>query len=298
MKSRFSLFQLAIIAISFTLFVISCKRETSLSGSDNDQEIFASKASGEADAQSEIVFNEVFDDVMGVNDDVGMFGTGVFGRLTACPTVTVIQLTSNPFPKKVILDFGPGGCIGNDGHFRKGKIITEYTNRLTINGAVATTIFDGFYYDSIKVEGIHRLTNISGSVVNTPIIRKFEAKVENGKLTVPSGNYVSWNSTKIITQFEGGGTVFDPRDDAFKVEGYSSGTAKRGNLLVAWQSTITEPLWKRFNCRWITKGKVKTVRLNVNATSPWIALLDFGTGNCDNQAILTINGVAHQITLP
>lgn len=298
MKSRFSPFQLAIIVISFTLFaVVSCKKETSQSGTDNDQEIFASKASGESDAQSEIVFNEVFDDVMGVNDDVGMFGTGVFGRLTACPTVTVIQLTANLFPKKVILDFGASGCVGNDGHFRKGKIITEYTNRLTVPGAMATTTFDGFYYDSIKVEGVHKTTNISGNVTTTPIVRKFEIKVENGKLSVPSGNYVQWNSTKIITQFEGGMTANDPRDDAFKVEGYANGTARRGNLIVAWQSTITEPLWKRFNCRWITKGKVKTVR-GSNTNSPWVAILDFGTGNCDNQATLTINGVVHQITLP
>jgi hypothetical protein len=27
-------------------------------------------------------------------------------------------------------------------------------------------------------------------------------------------------------------------------------------------------------------------------------VLDFGNGQCDNQAILTINGVSRQITLP
>ncbi len=298
MKPRFSLLQLAIALLSFSFFAgVSCKKETSQSGSDTEQEVSASKTSGESDAQSEIVFNGVFDDVMGVNDVVGMAGTGVFGRVTACPTVTIVPLSApNTFPVKIILDFGVSGCVGNDGHLRRGKIITEYTKRLIEPGAMATTIFDGFYFDSVKVEGTHKITNITNPQ-NTPVTRKFEARVENGKLSVPNGNYVTWNSIKVITQFDGGATN-DPRDDAFKVEGTAQGTAKRGNLLVAWQSTITEPLFKRFNCRWIVKGRVRTVRLNTNVNSQWVGVLDFGAGNCDNQAVLTINGVSHQITLP
>jgi len=299
MKPRFSPFQLVAFIFFFTLFTaVSCKKETSLDGSEYEQEIAASKVTGESDAQSEIVFNGVFDDAMGVNDTVGMAGIGVFGTVSACPNVTVIHLTANQFPIKVILDFGVTGCIGPDGHFRRGRVITEYTNRLTHPGAMSTTIFDGFYFDSIKVEGTHKITNISNPLNTNPVIRKFEIKVENGKLTVPNGNYVNWNSIKIITQFEGGGTIIDPRDDAIKVEGNAYGTAKKGNLLVAWQSTIIEPLIKRFNCRWIVKGKVRTTRPTVTVNSPWVAILDFGNGTCDNQAVVTINGVSHQITLP
>ena len=65
------------------------------------------------------------------------------------------------FPVKVVIDFGTTGCRGLDGHYRKGKIITEYTNRLIVPGAFATTRFDGFYVDTIKVEGIHKITNTS-----------------------------------------------------------------------------------------------------------------------------------------
>lgn len=299
MKLRFSPSQMVIFLLFFTLLTaVSCKKETSLSGSDTEQEIAASKASSESDGQSEIVFNGMFDDVMGVSDEVGMFGTGVFGRVTACPTVTVIYLTTpNQFPIKVILDFGVNGCVGNDGHLRKGKIITTYSNRLIHPGATAVTIPENFYFDSIKVEGKHTITNISGPVNTQPIIRKFNVKVENAKLSVPSGNYTQWNSEKTITQLEGG-TTNDPRDDVFKVEGAANGKVKRGPLLVTWQSTIIEPLIKRFNCRWIVKGKVRTIRPNLSTNSPWVAILDFGSGNCDNQAVIMINGVSHQITLP
>jgi len=89
-----------------------------------------------------------------------------------------------------------------------------------------------------------------------------------------------------------------PLDDIFRIEGNARGKVKRGNLLVLWESNITEPLVKRFNCRWIIKGRVRTVRANTATTGPWVAVMDFGTGNCDNQATITINGVVHQITLP
>ncbi|MBL0268925.1 MAG: hypothetical protein IPP99_09740 [Chitinophagaceae bacterium] len=89
-----------------------------------------------------------------------------------------------------------------------------------------------------------------------------------------------------------------PRDDVFKIEGTAYGRVKRGNLLVRWESSITEPLIRRFTCRWIVKGRIRSVRANLPSNSPWIAILDFGAGNCDNQAVLTINGNSRQITLP
>lgn len=300
MKRRFNLTQLVILSFFFSLLtIVSCTKEKSQSGTDNEQEIAASQVSGESDAQAEIIFNGLFDDAIGVSDEVGMAGTGIFGRVNACPTVIVIHLTPpSVFPIKVILDFGVNGCVGNDGHLRKGKIITYYTDRLIHPGATATTTFDGFYVDSVHVEGTHKIKNTTNPLATTPAHpRQFTVDVINAKLSVPSGNFTEWNSHKVITQFEGQGTN-DPRDDAFKVEGNAYGKVKRGPLLVIWESNIIEPLIKRFNCRWIVKGKIKTVRRNLAVNSPWIAILDFGNGNCDNQAILTINGVPHQITLP
>ena len=295
MKIRFITAALLPILLFFSLLTISsCQKEDSQNGTVEEQEIEASKASSEADSEAEIVFNGIFDDAMGVNDEVGVGGTGVFGRLNVCPVVTVTRL--NPpdlFPVRILMDFGTNGCIGPDGHFRKGKVITTYTNRLMIPGAIATTIFDGFYFDSTKVEGTHKITNTSA----TNIARRFTVNVIEAKLTKPNGNFIEWNSEKVITQLEGLSTPA-PMDDIFKIEGGSRGRVKRGALLVGWQSTILEPLVKRFNCRWIVRGVIRTVRLNATTNSPWIAVLNFGNGNCDNLAVITINGVSYQITLP
>ncbi|HQV61249.1 MAG TPA: hypothetical protein PLG08_10765 [Chitinophagaceae bacterium] len=295
MKIRFITTALLPLLLFFSLLTISsCQKEDSQNGTVEEQEIEASKASSEADSEAEIVFNGIFDDAMGVNDEVGVGGTGVFGRLNVCPVVTVTRL--NPpdlFPVRILMDFGTNGCIGPDGHFRKGKVITTYTNRLMIPGAIATTIFDGFYFDSTKVEGTHKITNTSA----TNIARRFTVNVIEAKLTKPNGNFIEWNSEKVITQLEGLATPA-PMDDIFKIEGGSRGRVKRGALLVGWQSTILEPLVKRFNCRWIVRGVIRTVRLNATTNSPWIAVLNFGNGNCDNLAVITINGVSYQITLP
>ncbi len=295
MKIRFIPAVLLSSMLLFSMLIISsCQKENSQNGTEEEQEIAASRASSESESEAEIVFNGIFDDAMGVNEEVGVGGTGVFGRLNVCPTVTVTRL--NPpdlFPVKIVMDFGANGCVGQDGHFRKGKVITIYTNRLLVPGAIATTTFDGFYFDSTKVEGTHKITNTSAS--NTT--RQFTVVITNAKLTKPNGNFIEWNSEKVITQMEGLNTPI-PLDDIFKIEGGSRGVVKRGPLLVGWQSTILEPLVKRFNCRWIVRGVVRTVRLNATTNTPWVALLNFGNGTCDNLAVVTINGVSYQITLP
>lgn len=304
MKPRINLTQLFTFTFFFSLLtLISCKKETSGSATDNQQEENASMISGQSDAEAEGVFSSVFDDAMGANNEVGISGSGIFfGRtdtlvpVPRCFIVTITHPTNNPFPVRIVVDFGTTGCPGPDGHVRKGKVITEYTNRLIYPGSVATTIFEGYFIDNIKVEGTHKISNIGNG---TPLVsRIFKAEVINGKLTKPNGDYTEWNSVKTITQLEGLATLENPRDDVFKIEGSAHGRVKKETLLVAWESSIIEPLIKRFTCRYIVKGRIRTVRVNTPVTSPWVAVLDFGAGNCDNQAVITINGIPHQITLP
>lgn len=308
MKLIFSPARLAtIIAISLLVFG-SCKKEES--NTNPAEERFASETTSEADAESEDIFNEIFDNVMGVNTDVAFGGTGVFGRMNpngagdvarvqACPNVTITHPNApDIFPAKVVMDFGTG-CTGRDGRTRSGKIITTYTKRLIMPGAVATTTFDGFTVDSIKVQGTHTITNEGESplTVNCPT-HKWKVTVERAKLTKPNGNYIEWNSTKTVTQIEGKCTPYIPLDDIFEIRGSSYGKVKRGDFLIAWNSEITDPLIKKFTCRWIVKGNIRIVRLNLTTNSPWIAAINYGAGTCDNQAVATINGVSHNITLP
>lgn len=291
-----------------TLLILgSCSKEKSRSNANDAEQVQASLVSSESDGEAEMIFNGIFDDAMGASDDVGMAGTGVFGRPAgpdsvsgvyiqrpdACFILTVNHLnTGTIFPIQVIIDFGTAGCQGADGHVRSGKIIVEYTGRLVNPGSVATCTFDAFHLDSIQIEGTLRITNTS-----TANNRQFTYEVEDAKLAKTNGNFTKWNSHKIITQLEGLTTPNLPLDDVFQIEGGSQGQVQRGNLLVTWESSVTEPLVKKFTCRWIVKGKISQTRVNSGGNSPWEAILDFGTGDCDNNATVTINGVSHNITL-
>jgi hypothetical protein len=252
-----------------------------------------SKLSSESDSEAELIYDGIFDDAMGVNDEVGMGGMGIFGRLNACPTVTVTRPNAPaPFPVRVVLDFGTG-CVARDGHYRKGKIIHVYTNRLLVPNAVVETSFDGFYFDSTKVEGAMRIKNTTEPTTGP----RYQINVTNGKLTRPNGNFISWNSEKVRTQFEGVLTA-TPIDDAFRITGAARGQVKRDTTLVGWNATIVEPLVRRNNCRWIVTGTVRTVRENTNTGTRFVGLINYGAGTCDNAATVTINGVTYNITLP
>lgn len=307
MKLIFSPTRLSAIFFASLLFFVACKKETS--ADEKAREEFATVASAEADAESDDIYNEIFDNVMGVNTEVALGGTGVFGqasqsgagdvaRTNACPTVTVTRLNApDPFPVKVVMDFGTG-CQARDGRTRSGKIITVYTNRLIYPGAKATTTFENYQVDSIKVQGTHVITNQSNITNTNCITHKWKVLTENGKLIKPNGNYIEWNSTRTVEQVEGMCTPFVPLDDIYKITGSANAKVKRGDLLIAWRSEITEPLVKKFTCRWLVKGIIKTVRLNLATNSPWIGTINYGNGDCDNKAVVTINGVPHIITLP
>jgi len=298
-----------LVAIVFLSLIVfgSCKKETS---ADTTQEEFASEASSEADAESDDIFNEVFDNVLGVNADVGFGGTGVFGqmnpgisnggtaRLTACPDVTITHLSNpDPFPVKIVMDFS-AGCTARDGRTRSGKIISTYTNRLFVPGAKATVTFENYMIDSVKVQGTLVITNEGEAISANCIRHKWKVVIENAKLSKPNGNYTEWNSTKTVTQIEGTCTPWIHLDDIYKIEGGAHGKVKRWDLLIAWNSEITDPLIKKFSCRWLVKGAIRVARLNLTTSSPWVATINYGNGDCDNKALVTINGVPHNITLP
>lgn len=309
MKVRLTLTNLINTSLIVCLLTIgSCSKEKSNSTDQQQQDI--SFTSAQSEAQAEMTYNEFFDNSMGANNDVGIGGTGIFGRgesvngyyrldsLPPCATVTIIHSSSTSFfPVQITIDFGATGCIRQaDGHTRKGKIIIEYTNRLLYPDAVASTTFDNFYIDENKIEGTVKVTNTS-TQSNNQLIRQFTFDVINGKISSANGNYVEWNSHKTITQTEGISTLTYPKDDVFQIEGYSTGRTQNGNLLVAWKSNITKPLVKTFNCRWLTQGTVEIVRDATNANATWNASLDYGNGNCDNLATVTINGIIRQISL-
>jgi len=76
MKSSFSLTK-ALATSLFTLVILlySCGKEESLSA---EQEQEMAQVSTESSGEAENTFSETFDDVLGVNNEVGLAGSGVY----------------------------------------------------------------------------------------------------------------------------------------------------------------------------------------------------------------------------
>lgn len=278
------------------LFFTSCKKENSQSTKVAEE---ATLQSSIDDSEADGAYDEVFNTTMGIGSETGedlgwTAEVGVFGRMEGngyagraesinrCFTVTVVPQTRGVFPKTVTIDFG-AGCLGKDGKFRKGKIITVFTGPMRIGGSKATTTFDAYKVDSIAVEGTHEVSN--NSTTSTSILT---IRVLNGKLTWDSGRWVKWSNTRTVTQIEGNSTPFFPLDDIYQITGAGRGENSRGN---SWAHEVIEPLVKKFTCRWISKG---IVRIRFNDT---VGLLNYGNGDCNNKATITINGVTREITL-
>ena len=301
-----------LLLLGFTLILFSCKKENS----DNsvEQEIELSKIASEGDASSEQSYGQIFDDVMGTSDEVGLYGSGIFGReygldtAQRCFTVRIERPNApRPFPVIVTITFPQSGCVGPDGRVRRGQMRTTYTNRLMVPGAESITTFLNYSVDSVTVGGTYKVKNIVDpiqiAIFPPQYNHKWLVTVVGGRLGYPNGNVVEWNSTKTIEQIEGSHTI-SIIDNIFKITGNANGVTVRRTGMTGpsvstwWNSETIEPLFKRVTCRWIVKGKIRTIRRNLSNTSPWVAVLDFGNGTCDNIATLNINGNVRTITLP
>lgn len=280
---------------------LGCKKERSQDELTAQEELQIALAAVRGDAQAAFTREEVFDNVMGVNSEVAQGGTGVFSRVLqpdslGCVSITLQRPGSSPFPVRVTIDFG-GGCPARDGRVRSGRIITEYTARLTEPGAQATTTFDNYQIDSLRISGTHVLQNVSTPATGPIVSRRYKITVTDGRIERPNGSYVQWNGQRLLEQIEGGATQA-AFDDVFLVTGSSSGTLRTGDLISTWTAQIETPLRKSFICRWILEGSVRVHRGLGAGGGRWDGVLDYGTGGCDNQATLTLNNSTYQISLP
>lgn len=290
---------LVAIAAFATLLFSSCKKDDSaIASSDNSSptETAATLEASQQDAEMETQYDDVFNITASMNsaqvgEDLGV-GLNVSGlydlggktdSTNRCFTITVVPNIPGVFPKTVTIDFG-SGCLGRDGKYRSGKIVSIYTNRMMVPGAKVSTTFLDYHVDSFKIEGTHITENTS-----TSNMQGWKVTVLDGQVTNTATNrWVKWSSTKSILQVEGNGTPAFPMDDVYKITGSTRGSNSGGHT---WTAVIGQPLIKKFACRWIVKG---TVRIIIDGHE---ALLDYGNGDCDKLAIIYINGNPHVIIL-
>ncbi len=291
------------IVLAPVLLLAGCHKyyNSTIDATSNPQ-LFAVTTSAEVDADG--IFNNVTDNVLGATSYVGLgTGIGVFTTLpdsvSPCFNVTFSPADTTTFPKTVTIDFG-SGCTGQDGHYRTGQIITVYSGPLSKTGSTATTTFNNYYFDSFSVQGTNVITNISTADTLT-----FTTAVQNGLLIANNGDSIVWANTKTWKLISG--HLLQPlQDNMFSIGGTSSGTVAVNDSIYndstqlytpnfvhqQWSAAITQPYIHEFTCQWIVEGEEQISLGDLQA------LLDYGNGTCDNQALLTFNAYHFEITLP
>lgn len=282
MKTRSFLLILTTLMVT-AVVLSSCRknRDSTLSSSNN--------------ALAESMFDDVYkqiDDAASQEDSLTQ-KTGDYNLVTAaCATVTLEYVTTGQaWPKRLTIDFGNTGCTGQDGRTRTGKIICEFTGWYRQQGTVITTTLDNYHVNSNLVEGTHIVTNEGRDADNNIY---FSINVVGASITTPDGT-IEWTSSRTRTWVEGEGTTWwtdglnGILDDVYEVDGFANGVNIEGN---AFSAEITEPLRVQIGCRWVTQGKLELTPQNLSTRT-----VDYGDGNCDNQASVEVNGHTYHFTM-
>lgn len=301
MKPTFKSLQVAAVSAFFlALLFVSCKKENQEPAPDDQEELDPGIEAVQSNAVAFTQFDDVFSITQSVTaddagEDVSLGLISSFDGLTEgrpmgtdggrCYTVNVVPKIRGEWPKTVTINFGDG-CKGKDGKTRKGKIVSIFTKPAFLPGAVVSTTFINYQVDSFSIEGTHKVTNTSnGNKLS------FQIEVINGKITNNnSGFWVKHESKREYTQLDGSIIGQNPFPHGYRITGWTKGSNSNDKT---WRTEIVNPLVKKFDCKWISKGKMKIWWSNNDVA----ATLDFGNGDCDNKAILTYKDKSKEITL-
>lgn len=242
---------------------------------------------------SEIAFNDIYKIVNETAvDESSNKSTNVYS-FGNCATVTVDPAwPDSTFPKTVTIDFGTTNCTGYDGRNRRGVIKYNISDRYRNIGCVISVSPQDFYINDYKVEGSKTITN-NGRNSNNNL--SYTIQITNGKITTPSNDIITWESTRTREWIEGENTTFltdglnGILDDVYSITGDGSGVNRDGKDYTV---TILEALIVKLDCRWITQGVLEIAPEGLKTRT-----IDYGDGNCDNNATVEIGNRTYSIEL-
>jgi len=109
-----------------------------------------------------------------------------------------------------------------------------------------------------------------------------------GKTTFEDGTIATREMTRNRKWVAGTLTPFFIWDDEFEITGNTNGTRRNE---VTYTSTITKPILRKMACKWFVSGTKEMISNNNTI------IIDYGDGECDNIATVTVNGETREITM-
>lgn len=266
------------MATVFALTIGSCSKDDNNNGgteTDGAVEMSTQKAISDA------LYDDVSMEVLQANTQGGLNGPETVQQ--TCATISITPQDPGVWPKTVTIDYGTTGCVGLNGFTRKGKLIYTISQRLLNTGAVLEVSFDNYSVNGYKLEGQYRITN-NGSANGLNIT----SVLTNGKVTNPNGVWYTKTTNTTWVQSAGQGTL-NILDDEYNVTGTGTFTNMDGDVLTAASKTN---LLHKVGCNNTVSGLLDFTFNRI------LGVLDFGSGTCDKNAVITVAGKDYAITLP
>jgi hypothetical protein len=273
----------AALLIGIAVLSFSCKKEEK-EDADTD--------SSKDNAQAESIFTEI-NEICDQAIEDGTLSTHRTGfpdgsLFTTCASITVTIDSVNGSGSATI-DFGNYYCMGPDSKFRKGHLSVSFTGPYKDPGTVITINATDYYagYDSLnatKVIGERIITNNGPDSLGH---LNYSVAV-NATLVNYLNEQMNWHSTRNRVWIAGDTSV-TRTDDEYLITGSSYGRSFSG---VNFNSSVTQALHVKGDCRWITEGA-----FTLTPTDNPVRTLNYGNGNCDGEATVTIGDKTFDITL-
>ena len=264
----------------FAFVVVSCEK---------NEEQAPVVSTVEDDALADLIYEDIFAEVDAALQvmELSLYDGKKSAEATVCKVITVeYENDTVTWPRIITIDYGDG-CTAPNGMVRKGKIITTVNKgRFWLEGFTRVVTFDNFYVDDLKIEGIKTFTNMGKNESENMV---FAISLEGGKVIHPDGKEITRTFEHEKEWVSGSATPRIRLDDEFFITGAASGVDRKGR---AYLRTILTPLHAKLICRWIVAGSIE-----IQTEELPTAILDYGDGECDRKATVTIGEESSEILL-
>ncbi|HQF48699.1 MAG TPA: hypothetical protein PLO52_02095 [Flavobacterium alvei] len=289
MKAKILLFVTMLSIVTF----VGCNSNETVDGSTTTAAITADETvvNSEIDATVDdvsIIAEDQYD-VQKSASSTAKTTAGMVSMLPACATITKV-LTNDTWTRTI--DFGTQGCALPNGNIVKGKIIISFSKNFTTPIRTISYTLEGFYHNDKLIEGSKTITHELKTSDLLATIHPVTTHSVDVKITYPDGKIYTRIGTRVREMVEGFATITNWEDNVFKVWGYNITTFPNGSKYTC-TTQKTTPLLIKMSCKmpFPVSGIVEIVKNDNKAT------LDYGNGDCDKLATITVNGVTKDIVL-
>lgn len=262
------------------LLLNACADDESVNDETQTQDYSEVLLSSEADKATTAMDDITLDvyDTQEMGESSRMNST--FNNLPDCVTLTLVAEQNF---RELTLDFGTEGCMVH-GNILKGVMVLSWERNPEAMQVLITQTLDGFYFNNKNIQGgktiLREFSNDSGNPQSTHNI--------DYTIIWPNGAEASREGMVVREWIEGFGSgVWG--DNVFEITGDWTTTFVNGN---SHTYEVDIPLRREVVCFYFVSGSVDVERTNFSG------VLDYGDGECDNQATFTFsNGTVIDIIL-